>query len=308
MAAPKPNYFKRLLKDMRVNWILYLLVLPAVVYMLVFAYGPMYGVVLAFKRYRIKDGIMGSMWVGFDYFERFLRSHQFGLLMRNTLGLSVYSLLAGFPIPIIFALMLNYLKMRWLKKTVQMISYAPYFISIVVMCGMINIFFDSNGPINTVRQVFGLSTRDYLTSPAIFKSLYVWTGIWQGMGWSAIIYISSLSGVDYQLHEAAIVDGATIIKRIIHIDLPSIKPTIIMLLIMDIGGIMGIGFDKAYLLQNTLNETSSEIIATYVYKMGLIKADYSLSTAAGLFNTVINLILIVSANQISKKVADESLF
>ena len=304
----KPNYLRRLLRDMRVNWILYLLILPAVVYMVIFAYGPMYGIVLAFKRYKIKEGIMGSQWVGFDYFERFMRSHQFGLLIKNTLTLSIYSLLASFPIPIVFALMLNYLRIGWLKKTVQMVSYAPYFISIVVMCGMISIFFDSNGPVNTVRTKLGLDTVGYLTEPSLFKSLYVWTGVWQGMGWSAIIYISSLSGVDFQLHEAAIVDGATIIQRIVHIDLPSIKPTVIMLLIMAIGGLMGVGFDKAYLLQNTLNESSSEIIATYVYKMGLIKSDYSLSTAAGLFNTVINLVLIVSANAICKKLADESLF
>lgn len=306
--ARRNRYFARLLRDMRVNWILYLLVLPAVVYVAIFCYGPMYGVTLAFKRYRIKEGIMGSQWVGLDYFERFMRSHKFGELMRNTLGISVYSLLVGFPIPILLAVMLNYLRISWLKKTVQMVSYAPYFISIVVMCGMITIFFGETGPVNAVRMRMGLSGVAYLTDPTLFKSLYVWTGVWQGSGWSAIIYISALSGVDYQMHEAAIVDGATKLQRIFHIDLPAIKSTIIMLFIMAVGGLMGIGFDKAYLLQNPLNEPSSEIIATYVYKMGLIKSDYSLSTAAGLYNTAINLFLIVSANYISKKLADESLF
>ena len=204
--------------------------------------------------------------------------------------------------------MLNYLRLSRLKKTVQLISYAPHFISVVVMCGIIKLFFADNGPVNRLTVLLGGATVSYLTSPAIYKSLYVWTGVWQGMGWSAIIYISALAGVDYEMHEAAIVDGATKIKRMIHIDLPSIKSTVIMLLIMRIGGLMGVGFDKAYLLQNELNLSSSEILATYVYKMGLIRSDYSLSTAAGLFNTVINLTLIVTANTVSKKLADESLF
>lgn len=301
-------YIRRLGKDLVHNWILYVMILPVILYVLLFCYVPMYGVTLAFKAYKIKDGILGSPWVGLTYFTRFTRSYSFWNLIRNTLGISVYSLLVGFPIPIIFALMLNYLRLSRLKKTVQMVSYAPYFISVVVMCGIIKLFFADNGPLNRLTAMLGGSTVNYLTSPAIYKSLYVWTGVWQGTGWSAIIYISSLAGVDYEMHEAAIVDGATKLKRMIHIDLPSIKATIIMLLIMRIGGLMGVGFDKAYLLQNELNLSSSEILATYVYKMGLIKSDYSLSTAAGLFNTVINLTLIITANTVSKKLADESLF
>ena len=284
------------------------MILPVILYVLLFCYVPMYGVTLAFKAYKIKDGILGSPWVGLTYFTRFTRSYSFWNLIRNTLGISVYSLLVGFPIPIIFALMLNYLRLSRLRKTVQMVSYAPYFISVVVMCGIIKLFFADNGPLNRLTAMLGGSTVNYLTSPAIYKSLYVWTGVWQSTGWSAIIYISSLAGVDYEMHEAAIVDGATKLRRMIHIDLPSIKATIIMLLIMRIGGLMGVGFDKAYLLQNELNLSSSEILATYVYKMGLIKSDYSLSTAAGLFNTVINLTLIITANTVSKKLADESLF
>ena len=302
------SYFRRLGQDMTKNWILYVMILPVIAYVFIFCYVPMYGVTLAFKYYKIKDGILGSQWVGFEYFIRFTRSYSFWHLIKNTLGISVYSLLVGFPMPILFALLLNYLRSARLKKTVQLVSYAPYFISVVVMCGIIKLFFADDGPLNTLSVLLGGRTVNYLTSPAIYKSLYVWTGIWQGMGWSAIIYISALSGVDYEMHEAAIVDGATNLGRIIHIDLPAIKPTIIMLLIMNVGGLMGVGFDKAYLLQNELNLSSSEILATYIYKMGLIKSDYSLSTAAGLFNTVINLFLIVSANTICKKLADESLF
>ncbi len=307
-ARKRVSYFRRLGQDMARNWILYVMILPVIAYVLIFCYAPMYGVTLAFKYYKIKDGILGSQWVGFEYFIRFTRSYSFWHLIRNTLGISVYSLIVGFPMPIMFALLLNYLRSSKLKKTVQLVSYAPYFISVVVMCGIIKLFFADDGPLNRLAVMLGSNAVNYLTSPSIYKSLYVWTGVWQGMGWSAIIYISALSGVDYEMHEAAIVDGATKLKRIIHIDLPSIKPTIIMLLIMSVGGLMGVGFDKAYLLQNELNLSSSEIIATYIYKMGLIKSDYSLSTAAGLFNTVINLFLIVSANTISKKLADESLF
>ncbi|MBQ3169793.1 MAG: sugar ABC transporter permease, partial [Clostridia bacterium] len=255
-----------------------------------------------------KDGIFGSEWVGFANFERFIRSFNFLKLMENTLAISVLSLIVGFFVPIGFALMLNYVTSRGLKKTVQMVSYAPHFISVVVICGMLQIIFASNGPVNAVITHMGFEKIDFLAEASMFRPLYVGSGVWQGMGWSSIIYISALSGVDYQIHEAAIIDGATKIQRIRHIDIPSIKSTIIMLLILAIGGLMGVGFDKAYLLQNDLNLETSEVLSTYVYKMGMIKSDYSFSTAVGLFNTVINLILIVSANYVSKKLADESLF
>jgi putative aldouronate transport system permease protein len=215
----------------------------------------------------------------------------------------------GFPIPIIFALMLNYIKNKYLQKSVQMVSYAPYFISTVVMCGMIAIFLDPDtGVVNALRNLFGLKSVNFLSNPKMFKSIYVWTGVWQGMGWSSIIYISALSGVDYQLHEAAIVDGASKVKRMWHVDLPSIKPTIVMLLILQMGSLMSVGFEKVFLLQNTLNKQSASVISTYVYEVGLMNNDYGYSTAIDLFNSVINLILIVAANQICKKVADESLF
>lgn len=305
----KTGFFRRLFSDMKKNWILYVMILPVVVYFVIFAYAPMYGIQLAFKDYNVKAGIMSSPWVGWEHFRRFFSAFNFKTLMLNTVGISVYSILVGFPIPIIFALMLNYLKNKHLKKAVQMMSYAPYFISTVVICGMLTIFLNPDtGIFNTIRNILGMESVDFLSNPQWFKSIYVWSGVWQGMGWSSIIYISALSGVDPQLHEAAIVDGATKIQRMIHVDLPSIKPTIIMLLILQMGSLMNVGFEKVFLLQNELNKTASDVIATYTYRVGLINSDYGYSTAVGLFNSVINVILIVVTNQLSKKLADESLF
>lgn len=299
----------RLVKDIRKNWILYLMILPIVVYFIIFAYVPMYGVTLAFKEYVIKEGILGSPWVGFQNFQRFFSAFNFKQLIANTLGISLYSLLVGFPIPIIFALMLNYLNHDRLKKTVQMVSYAPYFISTVVICGMLNIFMaPDTGVFNTILNFFGMESVDFLSKAEWFKSIYVWSGVWQSMGWSSIIYISALAGVNYDLHEAAILDGATKLQRMLHVDLPSIKPTVAMLLILQVGSLMNVGFEKVYLLQNSLNKSAASVISTYTYEVGLRNSDYGYSTAIGLFNSAINIILIVLANQFSKKVADESLF
>lgn len=308
MGKNKRNFGNILITDIRKNWILYVMILPVVAYYIIFSYMPMYGITLAFKTYRIKLGIMNSPWVGFKNFERLFYSYIFWDLIKNTLGISVYSLIVGFPAPIIFALMLNYLKSQRFKKTVQMVSYAPYFISTVVICGMISIFMSQTGVFNVIRGLFGLEAVDFLSVPEWFKSIYVWSGGWQALGWSSIIYISALSGVDPEMHEAAIVDGASKIKRMIYIDIPSIKPTMIMLLILQMGSLLNVGFEKVYLLQNSLNLSASEVISTYTYKMGLIKSDYSFSTAVGLFNSVINLILLVGANLVCKKVAEESLF
>ena len=307
--ARRKSFFRRLLDDMRVNWILYVLILPVFVYYTIFAYAPMYGIQLAFKDYRIKLGIMGSPWVGLEHFERFFSAYNFRQLLFNTLGISVYSLIAGFPIPIIFALMLNYLISNKLRKVVQMVSYAPYFISTVVICGMLTIFLDTNsGIFNVLRGLLGMEPVNALGKPEWFKSIYVWSGVWQGMGWSSIIYISALSGVDPQTHEAAIIDGATKVQRMIHVDLPAIKPTVVMLLILQLGSLMNVGFEKVYLLKNSLNQSASAIISTYTYEVGLINSDYGYSTAVGLFNSVINVILLVGANWFCRKVADESLF
>ena len=299
----------RLLKDMRKNWILYVMILPVVVYYIIFAYAPIYGIQLAFKDYIVKKGIWGSPWIGMENFTRFFSSYNFGLLLKNTIGISVYSILVGFPIPIIFALMLNYLKNKYLKKTVQMVSYAPYFISTVVMCGMITIFLNPDtGIFNTIRGFFGMESVDFLGKPELFKSIYVWTGVWQGMGWSSIIYISALSGVDYQLHEAAIVDGANKLQRVLHIDIPGILPTITILLIMRSGSIMSVGFEKVFLMQTSLNLKRSQVISTYVYQVGLVDADFSFASAVGFFNSVVNFIMIMLVNFISGKVSETSLW
>ena len=305
----KKSLGSRILKQIRDHWILYLMVLPVVIYFIIFHYRPLYGITLAFKNYRVKLGISGSPWVGLDHFRRFFSSYNFKMLLSNTLGISLYSLIVGFPIPIIFAIMLHYLQSKRLKKVVQMVSYAPHFISTVVICSMLTIFTATDtGIFNIILKAFGKESVSFLSKPEWFKSIYVWSGVWQGMGWDAIIYLAALSGVDYETHEAAMLDGAGILKRIIHIDLPSIAPTIIMLLILRMGSLMGVGFEKVFLLQNDLNYSASSIISTYVYEVGLIDSDFSFSTAVGLFNNVINVILLVSANIFSKKVFHESLW
>lgn len=309
ITKKKGNFFQRLFADMKKNMLLYIMILPTLVWLLIFCYKPMYGILMAFKDYKVKEGIMGSAWVGFKHFQRFFNAYSFKDLMRNTLWLSIYSMVAGFPIPIIFALMLNYLRYPKLKKAVQMVSYAPYFISTVVICGMIAIFTaQDTGIFNTMRGWFGLESVNFLAKPEWFDDIYVWSGIWQGMGWSSIIYISALSGVDYELHEAAIMDGATKVQRIIHIDLPSIKSTVVMLLILQMGSLLGVGFEKVYLLQNSLNKSVSSVISTYVYEVGMINSDYGYSTAVGLFNSIINVLLLIIANTIVKKLSEESLF
>ena len=309
MTGKQKNIFFRLGADMKKNYILYFMILPVVAYYLIFAYLPMYGVQLAFKDYSIREGIWGSQFVGLENFRRFFSNYNFRVLIFNTIGISLYNLAVGFPVPIVFALLLNYLRQKFLKKTVQMVSYAPYFISTVVMSGMLIIFLNPDtGIFNVIRHIFGISSLDFLAKPRLFKSIYVWSGVWQSMGFSSIIYISALSGVDYQLHEAAIVDGASKLKRIWHVDLPSIKPTIMMLFILNMGQIMNVGFEKVFLLQNSLNFKASDVIATYVYRVGLVNNDYSYSTAVGLFNSVINLLLVIVANKVSRKLTEESLW
>ena len=305
---PKAPLTVRLKKEIARNWILYLMLLPVVAYFIIFKYTPMYGITLAFKEFYAKKGIIGSPWIGLDNFERFLSAYNFKSLLWNTLRLSLYTLLIGFPIPIVFALFLNYLKSNKLRKVVQMVSYAPHFISTVVICSMIAIFMsNNNGIINVMLEMIGLEPVDFLGTKKYFSHIYAWSGVWQNMGWNAIIYISALAGVDQQMHEAAIIDGATKLQRMWYIDLPSIKSTIVMLLIMRMGNIMDVGFEKVYLLQNPLNKEVSNILSTYVYEVGLLNSDYGYSTAVSLFNTVINIILLVLANTVSKKLFDESL-
>lgn len=291
------------------HWQLYLLLAPAVLYLIIFNYAPLYGLIIAFEDFKPYLGYLGSPFVGFENFVRFFNSNKFSQVLPNTVILSLYSLLAGFPFPIILALCLNYIPSLKFKKFVQNITYAPYFISTVVLVSMLNIFFSqSTGLINNIRAVFGLERILYMGEPSAFRHLYVWSGVWQTIGWNSIIYFASLSNVDESLHEAAIVDGATILQRIRYIDLPSIRPVIVTLFIMNSGKLMSIGFEKAYLMQNSLNISASEIISTYVYKIGLLNQQYSYSTAINLFNSVINLILLLSVNAISKKLSETSIW
>lgn len=294
---------------LREHWQLYLLLMPAILYLIIFHYGPLYGLIIAFKDYKPYLGYLGSPSVGFANFIRFFQSNKFSQILPNTINLAFYSLLAGFPFPIILAICLNYIPSVRFKKVVQNITYAPYFISTVVLVSMLSIFFaQSTGMVNNVREAMGLSRELYMGSEKAFRHMYVWSGVWQSVGWNSIIYFASLSAVDESLHEAAIVDGATILQRIWHIDLPSIRPTIVTLFIMNTGKIMSIGFEKAYLMQNSLNMGTSEIISTYVYKIGLLNAQYSYSTAINLFNSVVNLILMFTVNEVSKRLSDTSIW
>lgn len=300
---------ERIKNSLKKDYQLYLLIIPAIVYFLVFHYAPMYGIQIAFKDYSPVKGITGSPWVGFKYFERFFRSWQFEKLIRNTLGLSVFQLVAGFPVPIILAMLLHHVKQKHFKKVVQTVTYIPHFISVVVMVGMINVFLSpSTGMFNNIREMLGLDKIFFLGIPEYFKSIFVLSGVWQNAGWGSIIYLAALSSVSPELYEAAKIDGASKFQIIKNIDFPSILPTIVILLIMNMGRIMNIGFQKAYLLQNDLNTESSEIIQTYMYKIGLERMEFEYSTAITLFNTLINIILLVTANQISKRATESSLW
>lgn len=291
------------------NWELYLLILPVVVYYIIFHYVPMYGVQIAFKDFIASKGITDSPGVGFKHFERFFDSYYFERLIMNTLEIGLYELAVGFPVPILLALMINEVRSKRFKKTIQTVTYAPHFLSTVVLVGMLFIFLDPNsGMINTIIRLFGGDPVAFMTQPGWFKTIYVFSGVWQSMGWSSIIYLAALTSIDPQLHEAAKVDGASRLKRIWHINLPGIMPTIIILLIMNVGSIMAVGFEKVFLMQNDLNRDSSDVIATYVYRSGILGAQYSFSAAIGLFNSIINFILLVTVNFISKKVGQTSLW
>lgn len=286
----------------------YWMLLPALVYVILFNYVPMYGLQIAFKDYRVSLGITGSKWVGFKHFITFFNSFNFWTLLTNTITLSLYKLILGFPIPIIVALVINELKGRY-KQTLQTILYAPHFLSTVVIVGMIKVMFSmSNGIVNYVITSLGGDPIYFMGSTDWFRHLYVWSGIWQEMGWAAIIYLAALAGVDPGLHEAASIDGATRLQRIIHINIPTILPTIIITLILNVGQLVSIGHEKVFLLQTELNIDASEVISTYVYKKGIINTNYSFSAAVGMFNNVTNIILLIVANQISKRVAKTSLF
>lgn len=297
----QPGRMHNTLLYLRQHWQLYVIfLLPALALTLIFKYIPMGGIMIAFQRYNPIRGIMGSEWVGFKYFERFLTSPDFMTYLVNTLKLSIYGLLWGFPIPIILAFLLNRIQSTGIKKKIQLVLYMPNFVSVIVLCGIVRIFLSVTGPVNLL---FG-SQINFMTMPEAFRTIYIASGIWQGAGWASIMYTASLSNASQELREAAVIDGANIFQQIKAVEWPAIKDMVIIQFILQAGNIMSIGFEKAYALQTDLNMGTSEIIATYVYKKGLIDGDYSFSTAVGLFNTVINVILLVAVNKIVAKMND----
>lgn len=301
---------KHKLMQMKRNWLLYLFLLPAIVYIAVFSYAPMYGLQIAFKNFRLAQGITGSEWVGLKWFKKFIESTKFLSILKNTLTVSIYSLVVNFPLPIILALILNNVKNAKFKKFAQTITYLPHFISVVVLVGMMSIFFSPNsGIIVSILRFFGVEQiPNLMGDPDAFKHMYVWSGVWQSIGWNSIIYMAALTGVDPALHEAAKIDGASKLQRIWNIDLPAIMPTMAIMLIMSFGKIMSVGYEKVYLMQNSLNLSAAEVISTYVYKMGLLNRQYSYSAAIGMFNNVINFVLVITVNKIVKKLSGSGLW
>ena len=305
----KKSMGKRISVEVKRHWQLYLMLVLPVTYLIIFAYLPMGGAVIAFKYYSIRGGIWGSEWVGLKHFKNFFTTPDFKNLMTNTLALSLYSLIISFPMPILLALAINEMRGRHYKKVVQMVTYLPYFISTVVLVGIMqNIFSVRTGLVNNIIMLFGGKAIDFMGKPGLFRSLYVWSGVWQGMGYSAVIYIAALASVDISQTEAAIIDGAGRFARVWNVDIPAIMPTIVIQLILAVGSIMSLGFEKVYLMQNPVNMQTSEIISTFVYKRGLINFQYSYATAVGLFNSVCNMVLIVLANMFSKRVNETSLW
>jgi len=304
-SQSKKGSFQRYLK--RYYW-LYLFILPTLIWYIVFHYVPMGGIVIAFKRYNGVRTIWDSPWVGLKWFKSFFNSYYSKTIIKNTIVLSFYTLMM-FPLPIAFALVLNELKRKKVKQVIQTITYAPHFISTVVLVSMLNLFFSpSNGFINHIITTLGGKAFDFMSSNTAFPHMYVWSGVWQNLGWDCIIYVAALAGVDPSLHESAMLDGATRMQRIRHINIPTILPTIVIMLIMKVGHIMSVGADKVLLMQNELNADTSRIISTYVYERGLLNSDYSYAAAVGIFVNVVNLIMLLTVNKISKKVSETSLF
>ena len=291
------------------NWQLYVLILPAIIYFIVFNYMPLYGIQIAFKDFKAVFGISGSKWVGFKHFENFFHAYYFKRLLANTLLLNVYNLLWSFPVPIILAILLNQIKGPKIKRFIQTSIYVPYFISTVVLAGMLYIFLSpTSGIFNILRQALGMKAVDFMSDAKAFRTIYIVSGIWQSAGWGTILYIASLSGVDPSLYEAAEIDGASIWQKIRYIDMPSIVPVIVMVFILDCGKLLSSNTDKALVMQTAGNIPTSDIIGVYVYNVGLGSGQFSYTTAIGLFINIINFIIIITANQISKKISDVGLF
>lgn len=297
-------------KMVKRNWELYLFILPATVYFALFCYWPMYGVIIAFKKYNVGIGILQSPWAHpwYRYFKMFFDSAWFTTTVKNTLVLSLYGFVVGNILPLLLALMVNEMENMAFKKTVQTITYLPYFISEVVLVGLIDLMFADKGVINQIIMALGGTATQFLSSDAAFPHLYVWSGAWVGTGYGAILYFAALSNVNPELYEAAVIDGASRFQRIIHVTIPAVVPTFVMLLILGAGSIMSVSYTKVLLMQTTTNLEVSEVINTYVYKVGILHTQYSLSTAVGIFNNVINLLLLIIVNKISKTVSDIALW
>lgn len=296
-------------RKIKSNIPLYVLLFPSIILLIMFAYIPMLGLVIAFKDYSPANGILNSPWVGFKYFTQFFNSVQFGTTMMNTLKISIYSILVGFPLPILLALLCNQLRAGKFKKAFQVTTYLPHFISTMVMCGIIILFLSPNsGLIANIFRTLGWTMPNLLSKPDSFAGVYVWSDVWQHIGWDSIIYLAALSAIDPTYYEAATMDGASRMQKILNIDLPLLLPTAMILLILRAGSLLSIGFEKVLLLQNPLNLAGSEVISTYVYKVGMQNFQYSYSTAIGLFNTVVNLIILLSVNWFSKRYTKAGLF
>ncbi len=287
------------------NWQLYAMLLIPIVLTIIYKYLPMYGIQIAFRDYKASRGMFGSEWVGLKWFERFFSAPTCVRMLKNTILLSFYSLLWSFPIPIILALMLNQVRFQRFKRTTQTVLYAPHFISTMVICGMIRIFLSPSGGL--INLLLG-SSVDFLTESSAFRTIYIASGIWQDAGWGIIVYMATLSNVDTSLYEAAKVDGASLFQRILHIDIPELRSIMVLNLIMSAGGLMNVGFEKVWLLQTDLNKATSDVIAVYVYQQGIENAKYSYSTAVGLFNTVVNIILLIVVNKIAGKISEDTSF
>lgn len=309
MMKNKDNVFSNSVKaDWKRNKSLYLIVVPVVLFYILFMYKPMYGALIAFQNYVPAKGMAGSKWVGFDQFIKFFNSPYFFRLVRNTLVLSLYSLVFCFPAPIILALLLNEVKNKKFKSVTQTVTYLPHFISMVVAVGIIKEFCLSDGLINNVIEMFGGQSSALLQNPAYYRTIYILSDIWQEVGWGSIIYLAALSGIDSQLYEAASIDGAGKLKQMLHVTIPGIMPTVIIMLILRMGSLMSMGYEKTILLYNPSTYETADIISSYIYRVGLLEQNWSYSTAIGLLNSVINCFMLVAANKLSKKVTENSLW
>ncbi|WP_390409150.1 ABC transporter permease [Lacticaseibacillus jixiensis] len=304
----KKTFKTRVAADFKQNKVKYLMILPVIIYFIVFAYRPMYGVLIAFQDYKPNLGMAGSPWVGFENFRRFFADPSAPRIIMNTFRISIWSIIFGFPAPIILALLINEIRNKVFKRVIQTVTYMPYFISLVVMCALVKTFTQSDGFISHIISNFGVIQGNLLANKAFFLPIYIISGIWQSVGWDSIIYLAALSGIDQEQYEAARIDGAGRFKQMLHVTLPGLRPTIIILFILRMGGILGVGFEKILLLYSPSTYQVADVISTYVYRMGILNADFSYSTAIGLFNNVVNICVLLLANKIAQKTTEQGLF